>query len=236
MNTNPGLIGKKLGCTQLFGSDGNVTRVTVIEAGPCVVVRKRTVEKDGYSALQLAFGEKRAALVTKPLRGYFEKNGVAVRKVHVKKDKKDKDVEVLPRHLRELRLSPEEVAKFEVGQTLSVQDIFTEGQFVDVIGKTRGRGFTGVVRMWNFAGQVRTHGTHEYERHGGSIGTNMTPGRTLPGLKMPGQWGDERSTMQNLKVARVIPEQNLVCISGAVPGAKNGLVIVRGAVKRGKHA
>jgi large subunit ribosomal protein L3 len=233
MNTHPGILGKKLGCTQIFNEDGTVTRVTVIEAGPCTIVRKRTQERDGYSALQLAFGEKREKLVNKPVKGQLAKAGITGRKV---KNKKGHEVTLLPRELRELRLSAEEVAKYEVGQTLSVADVLTVGQFVDVTGITRGRGFSGVFRRHNFAGFVDTHGTHEYKRHGGSIGTNMTPGRTLPGLRMPGQHGNTRSTVLNLKVARVIPEQNLVLVTGAVPGPRESTVVVRGAVKAGKRA
>lgn len=232
MNTHPGILGKKLGCTQIFNDNGSVTRVTVVEAGPCTVVRKRTVEKDGYSALQLGFGEKRAKLVSKPERGHLEKNGIQARKV----TRKGKEVELLPAELRELRLSPEEVARYEVGQAINVADVLKEGQYVDVSGVTRGRGFSGVFRRHHFAGFVSTHGTHEYKRHGGSIGTNMTPGRTLPGLRMPGQHGNARRTVLNLKVARIIPEQNLVLIEGAVPGARNSTVVVRGAVKAGKRA
>jgi large subunit ribosomal protein L3 len=233
MNTYPGILGKKLGCTQIFNEDGTVTHLTVIEAGPCTVVRKRTQERDGYSALQLGFGERRAKLVSKPVRGQFAKAGIEGRKVT---NKKGHEVVLLPRELRELRLSAEEVAKYEVGQTLAVADVLKEGQFVDVTGITRGRGFSGVFRRHNFAGFVATHGTHEYKRHGGAIGTNMTPGRTLPGLRMPGQHGNARRTVLNLKVARVIPEQNLVLVTGAVPGARNSTVVVRGAVKRGKRA
>jgi large subunit ribosomal protein L3 len=233
MNTYPGILGKKLGCTQIFNDDGTVTRVTVVEAGPCLIVRKRTVEKDGYSALQLAFGEKREKLVNKPVRGQFKAANVAPRAV---KNKKGHEVNVLPRTLRELRLSAEEVAKYEVGQTLSASEVLKEGQFVDVTGTSRGRGFSGVFRRHNFAGFVSTHGTHEYKRHGGSIGTNMTPGRTKPGMKMPGQHGNRRSTEMNLKVARVIADQNLVLIEGSVPGPRNGTVVVRGAVKRGLRA
>lgn len=232
MNTNPGILGKKLGCTQIFNNDGSVSRVTVIEAGPCIVVRKRTPERDGYSAIQIAFGERREKVVSKPERGYFAKNGIEGRKV----TRKGKEVTLLPRVLKELRLPVEEVAKYEVGQTITVADVFKEGQFVDVSGITRGRGFSGVFRRHNFAGFVNTHGTHEYKRHGGSIGTNMTPGRTLPGLRMPGQYGNKKSTMLNLKVAKVIPEENLVLITGAVPGPRNGTVVVRGAVKGGRHA
>ncbi len=232
MNSNLGLIGKKLGCTQIFDANGNVARVTVIEAGPCLVVRKRTVENDGYVAVQVAFGEKPARLLDKPTRGNFEKNNVAARTV---KGKKGKDVEVFPRHLKELRLSPADAERFEVGKTISVGDVFKEGQLVDVTGTSKGRGFGGVIKSHHFAGFVSTHGTHEYFRHGGSIGTNMTPGRTLPGIKMPGQLGNARATVQNIKVVKVIPEQNLVLIEGSAPGGENGIVTVRGAVKkRGK--
>lgn len=233
MNTHLGLIGKKLGCTQIFDSNGNVARVTVVEAGPCVVVRKRTEEKDGYVAIQLAFGERRAKLTSKPLQGYYEKNGVAARTIT---NKKGREVQVYPRHLKELRLSAEDASKFEVGATVSVADVFKVGQFVDVTGTSKGRGFAGVFKRHHFAGMVSTHGTHEYFRHGGSIGTNMTPGRTLPGLKMPGHLGAKRSTMLNVKVAAVDTEQNLVLIEGSVPGPNNGIVTVRGAVKQGRHA
>lgn len=233
MNTHLGLIGKKLGCTQIFDSNGNVARVTVVEAGPCVVVRKRTVEKDGYVAIQLAFGERRAKLTSKPLQGYYEKNGVAARTVT---NKKGREVQVYPRHLKELRLTAEDASKFEVGATVSVADVFKVGQFVDVTGTSKGRGFAGVFKRHHFAGMVNSHGTHEYFRHGGSIGTNMTPGRTLPGLKMPGHLGASRSTMMNVKVAGVVADQNLVLIEGSVPGPNNGIVTVRGAVKQGRHA
>jgi large subunit ribosomal protein L3 len=232
MNTHPGILGKKLGCTQIFNDDGSVTRVTVIEAGPCTIVRKRTVERDGYTALQLSFGERREKTVNKPTRGYLEKNGVQGRKV----TRKGKEVTMLPRELRELRLSPEDAAKFEVGQTITAKDVLKEGQFIDVSGVTRGAGFGGVMKRHNFAGFIRTHGTHEYKRHGGSIGTNMTPGRTLPGLKMPGQHGNKNHTTLNLKVAKIIPEQNLLLVAGSVPGSRNSTVVVRGAIKAGRHA
>ncbi len=228
MNTHLGLIGKKLGCTQIFDANGNVARVTVVEAGPCIVVRKRTVEKDGYVALQLGFGERREKLTTKPLKGYYEKNGVPGRTVQ---NTKGRDVTVFPRTLKEIRVSADDAAKFEVGQTLGVSDIFTEGQIIDATGTSKGRGFSGVVKKYHFAGFVSSHGTHEYFRHGGSIGTNMTPGRTVPGKKMPGQLGNARITVQNLRVAKIIAEQNLVLLEGSVPGANNGVVTLRGAVK-----
>lgn len=217
MNTHPGLIGKKLGNTQIFEEDGNVRRVTVIEVGPCTVLGKRTQEKDGYSALILGFGERREKLVNKPEAGFFKKAGQKPARV-----------------VRELRLPPEEVAKHEVGAVLKPSDVFSVGQLVDVSGRTKGRGYTGVMRRWNFKGSATsTHGTHEYQRHGGAIGTNMTPGRTLPNLKMAGHYGNEKVTIQNLRVCRVIDDSYLVLVEGAVPGHRNGIVTVRGAVKRG---
>ncbi len=216
MNQHPGLIGKKVGNTQVFEDDGNVTRVTVVEVGPCTVVGKKTVEKDGYSALMLAFGTRREKSVNKAEAGFFKKVG-------------QKPAEVL----KELRLPAAEVAKHEIGAVIAPSSIFSKGQKVDVTGETRGHGFTGVMVRWNFKGSKNaTHGTHEYQRHGGAIGTNMTPGRTLPNLKMPGQYGAERVTIQNLKISRVIDDQYLLLIEGAVPGARQGVVTVRGAVKR----
>jgi large subunit ribosomal protein L3 len=214
MNQNPGIIGKKIGMTQIFDDKGEVLRCTVVQAG-CVVVGKRTLEKDGYSALVLGLGERREKRANKPLLGQFKKISQTPK-----------------RWVRELRAPAEHVAKFEIGQKLPLDQIFDVGQFVDAQGITRGRGFSGVVRRWSFAGAVQTHGTHEYRRHGGSIGTNMTPGRTLPGLKMPGQYGNETVTAHNLKVVKVIAEDDLVLIEGAVPGPKNQLVTIRGAIKK----
>jgi large subunit ribosomal protein L3 len=214
MNQNPGIIGKKVGYTQIFDDKGEVLRCTVVHAG-CVVIGKRTVEKDGYSALILGLGERKEKHTTKPLAGAYKKSGQAPKKI-----------------VRELRASAEHVATFEIGQKVGVDQVFEVGQFVDAQGTSRGRGFTGVMRRWNFAGAVNSHGTHEYFRHGGSIGTNMTPGRTLPNLKMPGHYGDETVSTLNLKIAKLIPEEDLVLIEGAVPGAKNGLVTIRGAVKK----
>ncbi len=215
MNTNLGLIGKKLGNTQIFDGEGLVHRVTAIECGPCTVLGKRTVERDGYSALVLGFGEKREKSVNKPEGGFFKKLG-----------------QKASQELREFRLAPELVAKYEVGQQLKPSEVFSEGQLVDVSGLTKGRGFTGVMKRHNFKGsRTSSHGTHEYQRHGGAIGTNMTPGRVFPGLKMPGQYGAERVTVLNLRVARVVDEQNVVLVEGGVPGARESFVTVRGAVK-----
>ncbi len=215
MNTNLGLIGKKLGNTQIFDAEGMVHRVTAIECGPCVVLGKRTAEKDGYTALILGFGQKREKSVTKPEAGFFKKL-----------DQKP------TQEIIEFRLSAEQLEKFSVGQALKPTEFFTEGQLVDVCGTSKGRGFTGVMKRHNFKGsRTSTHGTHEYQRHGGAIGTNMTPGRVFPGLKMPGQHGNARNTVLNLRVAKVIEESNIVLVEGSVPGSRNGIVTVRGAVK-----
>jgi len=214
MNTHPGIIGKKLGMTQFFSEDGTVVRCSVIESD-LTVIGKRTQEKDGYDALIVGLGERKEKATNKALAGQYKKSGQTPK-----------------RFVRELRMPAEEVAKHEVGVKLKLDEVFAPGQFVDVQGTTRGRGFTGVMRRWSFAGAVTSHGTHEYKRHGGSIGTNMTPGRTLPGLKMPGHYGNETVSVLNLKVAKIVPEQQLLLIEGGVPGPRNGLVTVRGAVKK----
>jgi large subunit ribosomal protein L3 len=214
MNTHPGVIGRKLGMTQIFQDDGSVVPCTVIEARP-VVVGKRTQEKDGYDALIVGLGDRREKRTPKPQAGQFKKANVSPR-----------------RWLREIRSTAEFVASFEIGQEIGVDSVFEVGQFVDVQGLTRGRGFTGVMRRWGFKGAVSSHGSHEYKRHGGSIGTNMTPGRVMPGMKMPGQHGNETVTVLNQRVMKIIPEENLLLVRGGIPGAKNSLVCVRGAVKR----
>lgn len=220
MNQNPGLIGKKLGNTQVFNEDGSVTRVTAIQVGPCRVLGHRTLEKDGYSALILGFGERTEKRMTKAEKGQFEK---------LKQKPAAK--------IMELRLPAEAAAKHEVGAVINPSEVFEVGQKVDVTGYSRGRGFQGVMRRWNFKGAAtNTHGSHEYKRHGGAIGTNMTPGRTLANLKMPGQWGNERITVQNLVVAKVLDAEQVVLVEGSVPGHKNGFVTVRGAVKTRKKA
>jgi large subunit ribosomal protein L3 len=221
MNENLGLIGRKLGCTQIFNDDGSVTSVTVIETGPCVVLGKRTDEKHGYTALQLGFGEKRKKLVKKPEAGYFDKLGL----------------EKAPRVVREFRVPADVADKYEVGATITAADLFSEGQKVDVAGVSKGRGFAGVMKRHNFAGAGSVgHGTHEYKRHGGSIGQNMTPGRVFKGVKMPGQYGSKNTSVLSVKVAKVMPEEGLVLVQGGVPGPKNGVVTVRGAVKAKKAA
>jgi large subunit ribosomal protein L3 len=207
-------LGKKLGVTQFFDDKGEVIRATVVQAG-CVVIGKRTQEKDGYDALILGLGERKEKHTSKPRAGIFKKSGQSPKKI-----------------VKEMRLAAEEVAKYELGEKIAVDKVFEVGQFVDAQSKTRGRGFSGVIRRWSFAGFVSSHGTHEYFRHGGSIGTNMTPGRTLPGLKMPGHYGNETTSILNLKVVKLVPEDDLVLIEGGIPGSKNSTVIVRGAVKK----
>jgi large subunit ribosomal protein L3 len=215
MNTKPGTFGKKLGMTQLYKDDGTVQRVTVLDMSSVTVVGKRTVEKDGYTALVFGVTDAKDKHLTKADIGSFKKKGVTAK-----------------RELSELRCSDEFAAKFELGAPVKLDEIFTVGQKVDTRGVTRGRGFTGVMRRWNFAGAGSdTHGTHEYRRHGGSIGTNMTPGRTLPNVKMPGQYGNETVSVLNLKVARIDAEKGLLMIEGGIPGQDNGLILVRHAVK-----
>jgi large subunit ribosomal protein L3 len=219
MNQNFGLIGKKLGNMQVFDEDGTVRRVTAIQVGPCVVLGKRSQEQHGYSALLLGFGERPEKGVNKPEQGFFKKL-----------DRK------ASRTMREFRLPADVVAKFEVGQVIKPSEHFQVGQKVDVCGTTRGRGFTGVLRRWSFKGSRDSHGTHEYRRHGGAIGTNMTPGRTFPNLKMAGQYGNERVTTLNLPIVRILDDEQILLIEGSVPGAKQGTLTVRGAVKARRSA
>ena len=219
MNINPGVFGRKLGCTQIFTEDGTVQRVTVIEAGPITVVGKRTKEKDGYSALVFGLEERKEKHTSKPLAGQYKKANITPKRV-----------------LKELRCADDFAAKFKIGAVVKLDEVFKPGEFVDARGTSRGRGFTGVMRRWSFAGGVGSHGTHEYFRHGGSIGTNMTPGRTLPNLKMPGHYGDETVSILNLKIARIDVEKHLLLIEGGIPGAKNGVVLIRHAVKKAAKA
>lgn len=214
MNQYPGVLGRKLGMTQIFAEDGSVVPCTVVESS-AVVVGKRTKEKDGYDALVLGTGQLKEKHASKAVAGQFKKAGVEGR-----------------RTLREFRCSAEFAAGFELGAELKVDQIFEEGQSVDVQGVSRGMGFQGVVKRHHFAGNIQTHGTHEYRRHGGSIGTRMTPGRVKLGMKMPGHMGDATRSVLNQRVAKLVPDQNLILIRGGVPGARGGLVVVRGAIKK----
>ena len=214
MNQYPGVLGRKLGMTQIFAEDGSVIPCTVVESN-AVVVGKRTKEKDGYDALILGTGQLKDKHASKAVAGQFKKANIEGR-----------------RTLREFRCSAEFAAGYELGAELKVDQIFEEGQSVDVQGVSRGMGFQGVVKRYHFAGNIQTHGTHEYRRHGGSIGTRMTPGRVKLGMKMPGQHGNVKRSVLNQDIVKVIPEENVVLIRGGVPGSRNGLVIVRGAIKR----
>ena len=205
-----GLIGKKVGMTQLFDDTGKAVPVTVIKAGPCYVTQVRTVNNDGYSAVQLGYEE------TKPQRLTGGELG------HLKK----KDLPPL-RYLREFRTSEE----IEEGQTLTVE-VFTEGERVDIVGKSKGRGFQGVVKRYGFSGGPKTHGQSDRHRAPGSIGAGSTPGRVFKGKRMPGRMGNETVTSQNLLISRIDPENNIIAVRGSVPGPKNGLVIIKEARKQ----
>jgi large subunit ribosomal protein L3 len=212
-----GIIGKKLGMTQTFTEHGNSIPVTVIEAGPCRVIQKKVGDKEGYDALQYGFVEiTKTNRVNKPLAGHFKKADVAPQKV-----------------VREFRVTPEEAGETEVGATVTV-DIFEPGDFVDVVGTSKGKGFAGVIKRHGFHGAPASHGSHEFKRHGGSIGQNMTPGRVMKGRKMPGRLGGRRVTIQSLKVIEVRGDTNILMVEGAIPGPTNGYVIIQKAVKKSK--
>ena len=204
----PGLIGKKIGMTSVFGADGRNIPCTVIEAGPCVVTQIRTVEKDGYAAVQLAYDEISEKHASKALKGHFEKAGTTPKR---------KLVEFKADFAQELKL----------GDTLSVADIFTDVKFVDVVGTSKGKGFQGVVKRHGFAGVGgQTHGQHNRLRHPGSLGACAWPSRVFKGTRMAGQMGNERVKVFNLEVIKVMPENNLIVVKGSVPGAKGSYVIM----------
>ena len=207
-----GVIGKKLGMTQRFNEAGQSVPVTVVEAGPCTVVEVRTVERDGYDALQLGFGTRREKRLSKAQRGHMAKGGRS-------------DFATLV----EFRL--DSAGDYEIGQTVTAGQLFAAGDKVDVTGTSKGKGFAGVMKKYNFAGQSATHGTHESFRGAGSIGACAYPGRVFKGKRMAGRMGGERTTIQNLEVVEVREDENLVLIRGAVPGANNGGVVVKPAVK-----
>ncbi len=206
------LLAKKIGMTQLFDAKGNFVGVTVLEAGPCTVLQKKTPESDGYHAVQLGFGERKAIRATKPLVGHCQKANTAP-----------------ARFIREYR-TVEPVA-FNVGDKVTVKE-FQAGQFVDVVGVSKGKGFQGVVRRHKFRGGDATHGAKGWHRRSGAIGTRQTPGRVMKNMKMPGHMGHTRITVQNLKVASVREADNLLLIEGAVPGPRGGFVVVRHAKKK----
>jgi large subunit ribosomal protein L3 len=207
------IIGKKIGMTQTFdGVTGKVIPLTVVEAGPCVVVQKKTVENDGYSAVQMGFGDTRESLVNKPLKGHFAKAGVAVKKV-----------------LREFKL--DDAASMEVGAVVKA-DVFAPGDVVDVSGVSKGKGYQGTIKRHGFRSLKETHGSGPTHRHAGSMGACSSPSRIFKGKGMPGHMGSERVTVQNLEVVKVDPDNNLIAVRGALPGPNNGIVTLRDAVKK----
>lgn len=206
-----GLIGKKIGMTQIFDENGKVIPVTVVEAGPCVVTQKKTMENDGYEAVQVGFGDVKVSKLNKPMKGHFAKNDVAPKKT-----------------LKEFRL--EDCSAINVGDIMKA-DLFAEGEIVDVKGTSKGHGTAGAIKRWNFSRLRETHGTGPNARHQGSLGACSSPSRVFKGRKMAGHYGHETVTIQNLTVAKVDAENNLIAIKGAIPGPKGGIVVIADAVK-----
>ena len=206
-----GIIGKKIGMTQIFDANGNVIPVTVIEAGPCTVVQKKTVETDGYDAVQLGFGSVKEKHLTKAEVGHFKKTNVEFKK-----------------HLKEFRL--DDCSALEAGSVVTV-DTFAAGEKVDVTGMTKGRGYTGAIKRWNLHKLRMTHGVGPVHREVGSLSANSDPSRVFKNRKMPGQYGNEKVTIQNLEIAKVDAERNLILVKGAIPGAKGSVVTICSAVK-----
>lgn len=207
-----GLIGKKIGMTQLFDDNGKVIPVTVVEAGPCTVVQKKTVENDGYAAVQLGFGDVKVQRVNKPMAGHFKKADVAPKKV-----------------LKEFRL--EDTESVNLGDILKA-DVFAAGDKVDVVGTSKGKGTAGAIKRWNFSRLKESHGTGPVARHAGSLGACSDPSRVYKGKKLAGHLGVERVTVQNLDVVKVDAENNLIAIKGAIPGPKGGIVVIADTVKK----
>ncbi|MEQ8154852.1 MAG: 50S ribosomal protein L3 [Clostridiaceae bacterium] len=204
------IIGKKIGMTQIFDANGKVVPVTVVEAGPCVVVQKKTTDKDGYEAVQVGFGDIREKLVNKPRKGHFAKANVA-----------------LKRTLKEFKF--DNAAEYEVGQEIKV-DIFEVGEKVDVSGVSKGKGFQGTIKRWNGSRGPMSHGS-KFHRSVGSMGASSDPSRTFKNKKMPGHMGAVNTTVLNLEVVKVMPEKNLLLIKGGIPGPNKGTVVIRNAVK-----
>ena len=206
-----GLIGKKIGMTQIFDETGKVIPVTVVEAGPCAVTQVKTMENDGYEAIQVGFGDMKVSRVNKPMKGHFDKADVAPKKT-----------------LKEFRL--DRIEGIEVGSIIKA-DIFEVGEIVDVKGTSKGHGTAGAIKRWNFSRLRMTHGTGPNHRHAGSLGACSSPSRVFKGKKMAGHYGHETVTVQNLTVAKVDAENNLIAIKGAIPGPKGGIVVIADAVK-----
>jgi large subunit ribosomal protein L3 len=215
MTLKIGLLGKKIGMTQVFAEDGEAIPVTAIQTGPCHVIGTRTQERDGYTAVVLGFDEKPVRLATKAELGSIKASGVKPQ-----------------RFIRELRLPAEEVAKYSVGQVLGPKDVFADNAPLDVEGMSKGKGYQGVIKRHHMKGMTRAHGTHEYFRHGGSIGCRLTPQRVHKGKRMAGQMGNEKVSIQNLQLFRILPEDHVILVRGAVPGANNDYVVVTNAATR----
>ncbi len=213
-----GLMGTKVGMTQVFAEDGECIPVTVLKLDSCYVVGKRTEETDGYSAVIVGFGAKPERLAKKAEIGFFKKSGAP-----------------LLRNVQEFRLPAEEVEKFELGKQLKPADVFENGDVVDVVGTSKGKGYQGVIKRHNMHGTKATHGVHEVYRHGGSIGCRLTPGRVAKGKKMAGQMGNERVTIQNLQLLQILEEDDAVLIRGSIPGGKNGVVTLKKAATRTEY-
>jgi large subunit ribosomal protein L3 len=213
-----GLLGKKIGMTQVFADDGEAIPVTVILAGPCHVLATRTPERDGYSALVLGFDEKPVRLANKPELGAVKANGGKPQ-----------------RFIREIRVPADVVGKYQVGQTIGPKDVFADGSPVDVEGWSKGKGYQGVIKRHHMSGMTRAHGTHEYFRHGGSIGCRLTPQRVHKGKRMAGHMGSERKTIQNLQLFKILGDENVLLVRGAVPGASDGYVVVTMAATRAAY-
>ncbi len=217
-----GILGEKVGMTAVFAEDGRQIPVTVVKAVGNRVLRKRTESGDGYDAVVMGYGDRRLSRATKPEAGFFVKNDMV--------EERDGQ-QYIKRHVREFRVSAEELEGYEVGAEIAVGDAVAEGDLVDVVGTSKGRGFTGVMKRHNFRGTKASHGVHEYFRHGGSIGSNTDPARCFKNRKMPGQHGNRRSTVQNLTVVEVMADEGLVLIRGSIPGPNGGLVMIKKAIK-----
>lgn len=205
------IIGKKIGMTQIFNEQGKVVPVTVVEAGPCVVTQIKTMENDGYCAVQVGFGDQKPQRVSKPLLGHFKKGDVAPKTT-----------------LREFRF--DDISTYNVGDIIKAE-VFEAGEKIDVTGTSKGKGYAGVIKRWNFSRLKESHGTGPVARHGGSSGACSSPSRVFKGLKMAGHMGVEKVTVQNLTVVKIDAENNLIAIKGAIPGPNGGKVIIRNSVK-----
>jgi large subunit ribosomal protein L3 len=214
-SAKPGLIGRKLGMTQIFDDAGNTIGVTLVEVAPNRVLQvKSSKGKDGYAALQLGYGSQKESRITKPMRGHMAKSGTS-----------------FVRYVREMRVDEAVASKYQAGQFIEASEIFAVKDRIDVSGVSKGRGFGGVMKRHNFSGFKRTHGAHEYKRHGGSVGCRLTPGMTLGGMPMPGHYGNADVTVQNVQIVRMDKERNLLFLKGGVPGPNGAIFKLRKAAK-----